>query len=246
MSSRFNEDDDEEMRSRSRYYQSDDFEGELGNITIARRGYLVNSSEQVVKCGDFEMVSSGGSMSGVTIQEWGHLWVSSGASVNDVKICSGGELFVLDGGRATNVVAEEAAILGIDVSPETFVQGTFAGSAFETKDGRLSGFVVTEKDCITILEGGIAFDTVIEPEGQMNLYSGGIASNTIVHGKFFVSSGAEAHGVVISSGGRMGMYGGLADKVLVSRGGEVHGYGEVEGEYSSDYFDDEEKGEDEN
>ena len=80
----------------------------------------------------------------------------------------------------------------------------------------------------------------------MNLYSGGIASNTIVHGKFFISSGAEAHGVVISSGGRMGIFGGLADEVLVSRGGEVHGYGEVEGEYSSDYFDDEEKGEDEN
>ena len=246
MSSRFYENDEEEMRTKSRFYQSEDFEGELGNVTIARRGYLVNSSEQVVKCGDFQMVSSGGTMSGVTIEGWGHLWVSSGASVHDIKVCSGGEIFVLDGGTATNIVAEEAAILGIDVSPETHVQGTFAGSAFDTKDGRLSGFVVTERDCITILDGGMAFDTVIEPGGQMNLYSGGIASNTHVRGKFFVSSAAEAHGVVISSGGQMGIYGGLADGVMVSRGGVVHGFGKVKGKYARDYHDDEEKKEDGN
>ncbi|MBO5690021.1 MAG: AIDA repeat-containing protein, partial [Lentisphaeria bacterium] len=138
--------------------------GKANNTTLNSNGYLY--------------ISSGGTANNTVINSArGFMYVLSGGTANGITIKSeGGTLFVSSGGTATNIVASACAAMVITVAPNTYIQGTYTGSAFEMKNALLSGFTANYTD-VNIVSGGTAKDTTVYG-GVMRVDNGGTASGT--------------------------------------------------------------------
>ena len=116
----------------------------------------------------------GGVANSTTINSSGTMWIQSG-SANNTIVNSWGYLFV-SRGSATNIVASSGARLGIVVASDTYVQGTYAGSAFEMKDATLNNFTIKDNLNIYVSSGG-TINNIILKDGYLKIYSGGTATN---------------------------------------------------------------------
>ena len=129
-------------------------------------------------------ISSGGIADSTTLNSvspyyyGGGFFVYSGGTANNTTVNSGGSMHVSSGGTATGIVAASGAFLGLTVAPDTYIQGTYDGSAFEMKNAYISKYTVSAGS-FYVLSGGTANDTTVSAGGSMYISSGGTATNII-------------------------------------------------------------------
>ncbi|MBQ4330088.1 MAG: AIDA repeat-containing protein, partial [Lentisphaeria bacterium] len=69
----------------------------------------------------------------------------------------------------------------ITVASNTYIQGTYAGSAFEMKNAFISGYTVNSGGAMHICYGGVANSTTVNSSGRMLIDSGRVANSTTVN-----------------------------------------------------------------
>ena len=186
-------------------------------------------------------VASGGVASNTTINSVGHLGVSSGGVANETTIHSGGSQnvyvggvvsdttihdgglqFVYFGGKTYNVRQHSGGKMFVIVSggdAETYVEGTNAsGEPFSLQSGRASNFILYSGGSQHVKSGGVATNTTIH--GGAQYVSAGVASATTIHGGTqYVSAGGTALETTIHGGTQDVSAGGVASNTTINEGG---------------------------
>ena len=158
-------------------------------------------------------------VSGAVVKNGGLMYlywtvVSSQGGVDDVTVQSGGSISILQNVSATNLKLENGAKTTLYVTPGTNVQGTYAGSAFEVKDGLMTAaFPVLENNFVLVVfSGGVLNldkETTIGNGGALEIYDGGTVS------------GVEQ--LTLDKGGRL--YGNIGSGIKIrENGGYVDDY----------------------
>ena len=171
-------------------------------------------------------VFSGGTANNTTINS-GYMSINSGGTANNTTVNSGGWMMINRGGKATNIVADSGAGLAITIAPDTYIQGTSVGSAFEIK-GHINGYKVDDRRKIFVESGGVASNTWIQQGGWMEVNRGGEANHTTVNsdnssgGGMYINNGGMANHTTVSSGGYMRLLGKHGGKLNILSGATVH------------------------
>jgi len=174
-------------------------------------------------------ISGGGTANKITVKSRGFLYVSDGGTANAISVNSDGGLIVFSGGTATNILASSGAYLSLAVAPNTYIQGTSGGNAFEIKDASLSDFALS-RGGISVYDGGVANNTVINSGCGIDIQSGGVANSARIFGgvangsrimgRMSISSGGIANDTIIDSDGRLTVSnGGIAGSTTINCGG---------------------------
>ena len=148
--------------------------------------------------------------------------VTSGGVMN---VFSGGAALFSSGGSACNIHASSGAILGLTVAPDTYVSGTYGGSAFVISSSTISGYTVHSGCKLDVLSGGTATNitasggailgfTVAPNTSAQGSYNGSafnMTSATISNfdvrssWRLDVLSGGKATGITAENGARLGI-----------------------------------------
>ena len=148
--------------------------------------------------------------------------VTSGGVMN---VFSGGAALFSSGGSACNIHASSGAILGLSVAPDTYVSGTYGGSAFVISSSTISGYTVHSGCKLDVLSGGTATNitasggailgfTVAPNTSAQGSYNGSafnMTSATISNfdvrssWRLDVLSGGKATGITAENGARLGI-----------------------------------------
>ena len=198
-------------------------------------------------------VLSGGTANFTTVNSYGQLYVSSGGTANFTTV-NDGNLSVYSGGTATEITADSGARLLLTVASDTYIQGTFAGSAFLMENAFISDYTVNDGSYLFVSSGGTATDIVenggyvmiadganvtftpntlsglVVFEGIATVHSGTTAVSTTVNGySLSVYSGGTASSTTINGGCLDVSSGGTANYATVNSGGglEVRSGGTV-------------------
>ena len=160
--------------------------GTANDTTIHSDGYMYikdggTANSTAINSGGDMYIEDGGTANDTTIHSSGGMGISSGGTANSTTINSRGSMRIDSGGTATNITANSNAVIEITVTSNTYIQGSFNGSAFEMKDAFISGYTAN---------------------GDMSIESGGTATNTIVNngGSVTVKHGAEVDNIVENGG----------------------------------------------
>ena len=137
-----------------------------------------------------------------------------GGVANSTTVNSGGSMDIESGGTATNIFVASGGVLGITVAPETYIQGTSNGSAFEMKNAQISGYTVNN-GYMLISSGGVANSTTVNSDGSMYISSGGTATN-IIWTPCVGHVSAENGAYVTYASSYSGVYFGSVDRLLSS------------------------------
>ena len=199
----------------------------IANDTVVNSGgwiYISSgglASDTVINSGGYIHVR-GGSASGIEVKSSGKLYVSEGGVVADVDIsesegilqlysggtisgltiASGAKAYLRPGTEVTGINAASGAILGFDVAPDTYFQGSYAGKAFEQKSGTLSNYDIHSGCHVSVCSGGTVSKGSVLSGGTLCLLSGASAAGAVVNGGFMdVFSSGIAENTVICSGG---------------------------------------------
>ncbi|MBP5532293.1 MAG: hypothetical protein J6Y54_09750, partial [Lentisphaeria bacterium] len=166
--------------------------GRNNSMTVLSKG---KSYDTIVRASASMKVNAGGVANSTIVSAGGYLYVSSGGVV-DVVSAGNASITILSGGTATNIAAANGGHLNITVAPDTYIQGTRAGSAFEMKNAMISGYTISNGgmhvssggtanettvayQCyLRVSNGGVANSTIVSSSGDMNVYSGGTALET--------------------------------------------------------------------
>ena len=178
--------------------------GEASNTSIYESGTMEVSgggtaSGTSVLYGGVFSVLDGGTAKTVEIDYGAEMTVGAGGTADEIT--AGGKLQVLAGGSATGVTAEADANLSFEVDSDTYVQGTSGGSAFEIKDGHVSGYTIVNGS-LDILSGAAADGTTVQ-FGWMSVSEGGTVRDTAVatDGMLLIESGGKATGTLTIADG---------------------------------------------
>ncbi|MBQ9789700.1 MAG: AIDA repeat-containing protein, partial [Lentisphaeria bacterium] len=127
--------------------------------------------------------------------------VHSGTTAINTTVNSWGSMYVSSGGTASNITASSGAYLGFVVAPDTYIQGTSNGSAFEIKDSKVDNYTI-DRGYLHVESGGTANNTTVNSSGWMSVSSGGTANSTTVNnwGSMYVSSGGTANNTTVYYG----------------------------------------------
>ena len=188
-------------------------------------------------------VSSGGYMNisgvanGVDIYALGDAAVLRSGSADDISVSSNGTLSIYRDARATRITASNGAFLGMELGKLSYIQGSYAGSAFEIQDGTVENYTInwgylhlrdetTAKD-ITVkartwmrIFDGHAANTILSSGGSYYVYEEGTAQDTIVSsgGSMFIEGGKHTHTLTIAEGAFVSAYtGGVIDFTVSAR-----------------------------
>ena len=170
-------------------------------------------------------IYNGGVANITTVNSRGSMYIYSGGVANSTTVNSGGDMDISSGGTATNIIATSGAGLGITVALDTYIQGTYAGSAFEMKNAQISGYTINSHGNMYISNGGEANSTTVNSYGWMCISNGGVANSTTVNsdGFMYISSGGEANSTTVNSSGRMYISsGGVANRTTVNSWGSMY------------------------
>ncbi|WP_375774761.1 AIDA repeat-containing protein [Bradyrhizobium sp. ma5] len=175
--------------------------------TLNVRGKI--TSNVTVQSGGHEIVSAGGSVTGVTGSGTaisGVVDVLSGASFEYATVFSGGDLNVSSGATADHISVSSGGIFNVGGTVLSNV-AVFAGGIENVFSG---GVVIGVTGSGTGISGG-----------TVNVSSGGAIDHTTVSsgGMLNVLSGATAHNVSVSSGGTFKVAGAVTSNVTVFAGG---------------------------
>ncbi len=113
-------------------------------------------------------VSAGGTARSAYIRQ-GHMYVSAGGSAINTSIHSEGKMIISSGGTATGINAESGAALHIAVAPDTYIQGSYAGSSFFMQNAQIYNYTVNQRCQMDIFNGGCH-------KGSLNIAKGGVVS----------------------------------------------------------------------
>ena len=203
--------------------------GSASDTTVNNGGKLYVSKGGIAsktELNDGGKLFASGSVGGATVSSGGSMFVSSGATASDINVSAGGILWIKNGGTATGIVAANGAELWFDVVPDTYVKGTYAGSAFEMKDATLSDFTVRKDGEVSVRSGGVTSNITTLNEGLLWIYNGGVAKDTVVAGELGLQgAGAVVSGVTFQAGAHFSIYkagGKLTGKVTFETGAEVY------------------------
>lgn len=226
------------MQYSSGYINGNNSNYALDSAYVFSSGILQNAGYEFIN------VWSGGVASNISaykIQIFGGGTVDS-ASVYKGLAGVGGGLSVSSGGTATNIIISSGAMLKLAVAPDTYIQGTSSGSAFEIINGNISGYtgakrctltiysggtadtIILNSDCqLSVESGGIANHTTLTATCSMHISNGGVANNTIVNAYAMrVSSGGTANSTVINSLGKLYIYSsGFVNETTINSGGSL-------------------------
>ena len=145
---------------------------------------------------------SGGTVCSTTVSSGGIVQLYSGGTVSGLTIASGAKAYLRPGTEVTGINAASGAILGFDVAPDTYFQGTYAGKAFEQKSGILSNYDIHSGCHVSVCSGGTVSEGSVLSGGTLCLLSGASAADAVVNGGFMdVFSSGIAEDTVICSGG---------------------------------------------
>ena len=155
-------------------------------------------------------VLGGGAAKNTVVSGGGYLAISSGGMADETTVSSGGFLYVDRGGRATGIWAEKGAgIIFRSISPDTWIQGSFADGSFEV-NGVISNCVLIERgpfddfdetadplaegDTLDVFSGGTAVNVTVSRGGELRISSGGVAVSPVIRdgGSLVVLSGGTA------------------------------------------------------
>ena len=217
------------------------------NMTGQYRAYVqsgATANSTTVSSGGSMIVSSGVTVNATTINAYGILYVSSGVTldqltlsaggnftavtgviVNSVTVNSGCTFTVSSGGTAADVVVSDGGkCIIFAVAPDTYVQGTSAGSTFLLQSSLISGYKC-QNHGLTIYGGATAISTIASyttgSNGTLNVSNGGTALSTTISsgGTMYVSSGGTAVETTLDGGWLQGS--GFMSQVTVNSGGTL-------------------------
>ena len=181
--------------------------GEANNTTLGSKGIL--------------FVYSGGVANGTTINSSGVMHISSTGVVSGTTVNSGGRMIINMGATATDICVAAGGKLTITIAPDTYIQGTSAGSAFEVKNAQITGHTVNNGS-MNIRSGGMANSTTVNSSGVIWLDPAGVANNTTLNcgGSMYISSGGTANNTQVNSGCSMTVNSySVANSTTVNSGG---------------------------
>ena len=163
--------------------------GSLSNTTILSGGVLSGANSA--------WNDSATTISKVTIASGGTMVHSFNGTMDDISVASGGKLvFTSSGASATNLKLEQGALFEFVVSKNTSLQGTYAGVAFEMKDGILENYSIASGGVVTVIGANATSE---------NLSNRGSASKITVSsgGSMLVTRGGWADDITILAGGHV-------------------------------------------
>ncbi len=173
-----------------------------GNVTVLRSGNLTlfsggAANSTTVNSGGKLYASSGALLDTTIVNSYGSMYICDGASADNVTVHSGGKLTVSSGGSVTGLLVSSGFKLDFAVASNTLLQGTDGDSAFEMKDGKITGYVIDALNIMRVDSGGVASNTTVNSRGEIIINSGGAADQTVINagGKLTVSSGGSATNV---------------------------------------------------
>jgi len=200
--------------------------GAYGSLCIFSGGTAENIS--VITYGELIVCSGGVVKNAIDVN--GEIFVSSGGTINGVTI-NYGTIRVSSGGTAINIDAGSGDVLFV-VAPDTYVQGTSDGRAFEMKDAYISGYAVSANS-LEVFSGGTAEDMTVNRHGKIIVSRGGSALQVKENGGVvFVEEGGSVtfasntfYDITLSHyrrGSATVHSGTTAVNTLVSEGGALH------------------------
>lgn len=187
--------------------------GGMASATTIDGGTQYVSSGGVVSAttihGGTQYVSAGGTALETTIHG-GTQDVSAGGVASNTTINEGGLQNVSSGGKAYNVMQYSGGNINADVyggDTSTYVSGTNASrEAFTLQNGVASNFILYAGGLQNVFSGGVASDTLVAG-GTQNVYSSGVASNTTLNsGAVNLYKGGLVSGLN-ATGGDLNVYG---------------------------------------
>jgi len=139
--------------------------------------------------------------------------VQAGEVYSGTMVRSGGSLIVSNGGIATDIVENGGFVKCSADANVTFASNTFSGLILS---GGLSA---------TVHSGTTAVFTTLEDRVYFDVFSGGLAVNTIIsRGNLEVSSGGVASGATMLGGNLSVKNGGVATDITVNRYVDIEGF----------------------
>jgi len=219
------------------------FVSDYASMNISSGGFAEKTT--VEECGEM-CISSGGVANSTTVNSGGYMYIESGGVANSTTVNSSGYMYISSGGTATSITALYGAGLHITVASDTYIQGTYNGSAFEMKDAKISGFTINSGVSVDISSGGVANSTTVNSWGSMYISSGGTAtairenggyvnvanganvtfvSNTIsgltLSGGMTIHKNTVANSTTLSGGGMNISSGGVANSTTINDDGRM-------------------------
>ena len=170
----------------------------MEGVTVQNAGMLYVMSEGFAGTVSVEedgrmFVSAGGSAEDVAVKAYASMHIASGGSANGVTVGAEGFLKVSSGGTAAGIEAEAGAYLNLAVAPDTYIEGTSGGVAFEIKDARVSDCTVGQGGRLTVFSGGAVETIFVDELAGLTVSSGGVANGVSVNGgEIHVDSGGTA------------------------------------------------------
>jgi autotransporter passenger strand-loop-strand repeat protein len=208
-----------------------------GAQNVSSGGSVLNT--RVLSSG-VQSILAGGSASGTTISG-GTQNVSSGGAATGTVVLSSGIQSVFAGGTASATTIGNGGVQSISGGVATSSIVSSGGAQFVFAGGAASATTVSSGGIQNVSSGGSAIDSLVLSSGvqsvfaggtaqgatisggSQNVFSGGIASATIVNngGTQLVTSGGLATGAIVNSGGLQAVNsGGLISGTVVFAGGE--------------------------
>jgi len=208
--------------------------GSANNTTVNDGGTLYVSSGgtaniTTVNDGGGLHVSSGGTANITTVNDGGYVVVSSGGTANITTVNDGSTLCVSSGGTALGIVTVSGAYLVFDVAPDTYIEGTYDGSAFEIKDGAVSNFTVNDGCTLCVSSGGTATEIIenggfvlVEDGADVTFVTHTINDLLLERASATIHSGTTAVNTTVATAGRLHVFsGGTADRTTVNSRGTL-------------------------
>ena len=151
----------------------------LQTMTVLNGGVAIGTN--VSGCATKLMVKKGGTVANAKIGFMGELVVEEGGIAAGIELDAGGKLTIREGAIVTNIKAGNNTSISFPVAPETYIQGVVGGTAFEVKEGKLSGFIIGIGFDLCISDGAIATGIIING-GKLTVRKGGIALDVVNNG----------------------------------------------------------------
>ena len=168
-------------------------------------------------------VYSGGKADSTTINANASMFISSGGTANSTTVNINGSMFVFSGAIASEI-AENGGFVNVqDGASVTFVSNTFNDlilsntSATVHSGTTANATIVNSNGQLLVYQGGVASRTILDSCGWsqgLYVYSGGKADSTTINANasMFISSGGTANNTIVNANGNL----------LVSNGGKVN------------------------
>ena len=194
----------------------------FGGVQVVFAGGLATSS--IVNSGGFLSASSGTVVS-ATVRSGGLILLDAGAQGSAIELDSGGAVLLLPGATMVETVSSggnviSSGVVDFDYSTDTIV----SSSAAPVSGAMVNGSGVNQDQFV--LSAGIAIATSVTSSGEVDVYTGGQTTGTILTGYSleYVAGGTASAASVTSGSAEEVVSGGASFSGFVSNGGELDAF----------------------